>query len=135
MIEAFDNTENLKKWQPGLKSIEHISGESGRDGAKMRLTFDMGKRQFEMIETITKRNLPDEYSGTYEAKGMWNEVRNFFEEKGNITTYRTINTFEARGFMKLVLWLMPGAFKKQSLKYMTLFKEFAEREFAEREYA
>lgn len=30
--------------------------------------------------------------------------------------------------MKLFGWLMPGAFKKQSQKYLDMFKEFAEKE-------
>jgi len=35
--------------------------------------------------------------------------------------------FEFAGFgMKLIGFLMPGAFKKQSLKYLTDFKDFAE---------
>jgi hypothetical protein len=29
--------------------------------------------------------------------------------------------------MKLIGWLMPGTFKKQSQKYLDLFKSFAEK--------
>ncbi len=34
MIELFDNPDNMHKWQPGLVSFEHLSGESGQPGAK-----------------------------------------------------------------------------------------------------
>ena len=65
VIELFDNTDNLKKWQDGLQSFTPISGEVGKEGAKSKLEYKMGKREVEMIETITKRNLPEEFHGTY----------------------------------------------------------------------
>ena len=56
VIELFDNPDNMSKWQPELQSFEHISGEPGEPGAKSRLKYKMGKREVEMIETITARN-------------------------------------------------------------------------------
>jgi hypothetical protein len=44
VIALFDNTENLFKWQTGLKDFEHISGEPGQPGAKSKLTYLYGKR-------------------------------------------------------------------------------------------
>ena len=70
VIELFDNPENLPRWQPDLLSFEPLSGEPGQPGATSRLRYRMGKKEVEMIETITARNLPNEFSGTYEADGM-----------------------------------------------------------------
>ena len=126
VIELFDNPDNLKHWQPGFISYEHISGEAGQPGSKTHLRYKMGRREVEMIETITVRNLPDEFSGTYEAKGVWNQVKNTFTDNNGTTTWTAENEFKFKGFMKLMGALMPGAFKKQSFKYMKLFKEFAE---------
>jgi uncharacterized membrane protein len=127
VVELFDNADNLKKWMEGLQSFEHISGTPGQPGAKSRLFFKMGKREVEMIETITVRNLPDELSSTYEAKGVFNIVKNRFEKVSeNRTKYITENEFQFKGFMKIFAFLMPGAFKKQSYKYLELFKNFAE---------
>ncbi len=69
-VELFDDPQNLPKWQQGLLSIEHLSGAPGQPGAKSRLLFAFGKRTMEMIETITKRDLPTEFNGTYEAPGF-----------------------------------------------------------------
>jgi hypothetical protein len=66
-IELFDNPENMPKWSPGLESFAHVSGTPGQPGAKSRLVYPMGKKPVEMIETVTSRNLPDEFSGTHEA--------------------------------------------------------------------
>jgi carbon monoxide dehydrogenase subunit G len=127
VIELFDNPDNMKKWQPGFISFEHLQGEAGQPGAKSKVKYKMGKSDIEMIETIVMRNLPDEFSGTYETAGMWNKVENFFSEiSPTKTKWKSINEFRASGVTKLIVWFMPGAFKKQTLQYMHLFKKFCE---------
>lgn len=127
VTSRFDDPENLAKWQPGFISMEHLDGVPGEPGATSRIKYKMGKREIEMIETILVRNLPHEFSGTYEAKGVWNKVINHFEPiDEHSTRYWTENEFRFKGFMKIVATLMPGAFKKQSQKYLDLFKEFVE---------
>jgi len=129
VVELFDNNENLKKWQSGLLSFDHIEGDEGKEGAKSNLKYKMGKREIEMVETITKRNLPNEFFGTYETKGIWNEVRNYFTESNpNNTKWRMETEFKGSGFMKIMMLFAPGMFKKQTLKTMNDFKEFAENE-------
>jgi len=81
-----------------------------------------------MIETITKRNLPEEFNGTYEAKNVYNVVNNVFVDQGENTTWISDNEFQFSGYMKLIAFFMPGAFKKQSMKSMKDFKIFAEKE-------
>lgn len=131
VIALFDNTENLKRWQEGLKSFEHVSGEPGKEGAKSKLVFDTGKRKIEMIETITKRNFPDEFHGTYEAKGVYNIQENYFSKEAEGKTKWVSKTeFKFSGFMRIMAPLMKGAFKKQSYKFMENFKSFAEKEGA-----
>ena len=137
VIKLFDNPDNMQKWQPELISFEPISGNPGEEGARSRLKYKMGKREIEMIETITKRNLPREFNGTYEANGVLNIISNKFidisESKTRWTAENlqqlfdnTENEFQLKGFMKLMGIFMPGSFKKQSYKYMIQFKEFAE---------
>ena len=128
VIELFDNEENLKEWQPGLQKTEHLSGEPGKEGAKMKMWFKMGKREVEMVETIKLNNLPERMDTTYDANGVHNIQENYFEEiSENKTRWVSVCEFQFQGFgMKLMGWLMPGAFKKQSLKFMELFKKFAE---------
>lgn len=133
VIELFDSVENLPRWQAGLLSFEPIEGEPGQVGAKSRMKFKMGKRTMEIVETITVRELPERFDGTYEAPGMWNLVENEFHElPGGRTKWVSHNTFKGESFMmKVMLKLMPGAFRKQTLKYMQAFKEFAESEPAQ----
>lgn len=129
VIELFDNPENLKKWMTGLVSFDHISGTPGQPGAKSKLKFRHGNREREMIETITVRNLPFEFSGTYEMTGVWNMQKNFFTEMpgGKSTKWTSETEFRFSSFMmKLLAFIGPGMFRKQSYKFMENFKAFAE---------
>jgi hypothetical protein len=129
VIKKMDNPDNMKHWQRGLVSYEHISGTPGEIGAKMQLNYKMGKREFNLLETITKSNFPEEFHGTYSAKGMHNVQENFFKEtpEGH-TKWTSTCEFIPSGFMmRAMAFLMPGAFKKQSKKYMVDFKNFAEK--------
>ncbi|QNL21028.1 SRPBCC family protein [Hyphobacterium sp. CCMP332] len=127
VIRLFDNPDNMSKWQKGLISFEHISGEVGQKGAKSRLLYDMNGRKTEMIETITKRNLPEEFSGTYEAKGVFNIQENYFYVIDDKTTkWKTISEFRFKGLMKIIAFLFGSSFKKTSYKFMVDFKNFAE---------
>jgi hypothetical protein len=128
VAELFDNMDNLKHWQPELVSWEHMDGHPGEPGSRTKLVYQMGKKEVEMIETIVKRNMPEEFSATYEATGVWNAVENYFIEVDENTTSWVFGTeFKFTGFlMRMMAMLMPGMFKKQSYKYMVQFKEFAE---------
>jgi len=128
VIELMDDPDNLPKWQNGLKSFEHVDGEPGRVGARSKLTYQEGKRSFELIETITKRDLPDEFNGTYEWGGGKNTLVNrFIALDDNNTRWESTCEYELRSVMlKLMALLMPGMFKRQNQKYLDNFKAFCE---------
>ena len=124
VMELFDNVENLYQWQPGLQSFDHVSGEVGQVGAVSKMVYSMGKREYPMTETIKSKNLPDEFTAIYEGPGMWNKAENQFI-KLTETTCRWVATHEFKGqsiMMKLMLFFTPGAFKKETLKFMNYFK-------------
>ena len=128
-VELFDNEENLKKWQAGLVAYEHQSGKRGAPGAKTKITYRMGKRTLEMIETIVTRDPPHHFVFNYESGGVWNQVRNHFTATDRARTKLRVETeFKCKGMMKLMTILMPGAFKRQTAAFMRDFKDFAERE-------
>ena len=127
VVALFDNPNNMSIWMEGLQSFEHLSGTPGQSGARSKLIFNNGNRTMEMTETIITRNLPDEFTGSYETKGVYNIVSNKFIPLGPYQTkYISEQEFEFSGIMKLIAFLMPGAFKKQSMKYLENFKKFAE---------
>ena len=127
-IKKMDNVENMKHWQSGLVSAEHISGDPGQLGAKMKLNYLFGKRKMEIIETITKRNFPNEFHTNYSTKTMHNVQQNYFEKTSDgFTKWTCQSEFMPLNFrMRIILFFMPRAFKKQTLNYMQDFKNFAE---------
>ena len=127
-IELFDNPDNLPKWQRGLQSFEHLSGEPGQPGARSRLVYVHRGCRMELIETILERNLPDEFNGRYEWKGGSNTLRNRFIELGpDRTKWESACAYEFSSLpMKVMALLMPGAFRKQNLAVMQHFKAFCE---------
>jgi len=128
VIKKLDNPENMKHWQEGLLGYKQLSGEPAKEGAKMELHYKVGKREMTMVETILKNNFPDEFHATYNAKGVHNIQKNSFEVIDDHTTkWISESEFQFSGFMmKLMGFLMPGVFKKQSKKYLSDFKAFAE---------
>lgn len=128
VITKLNSTENMKHWQDGLNTIEHISGTPGKFGARMKLKYDFGKRQMELIETITKENFPEEFHATYSMKGLRNIQQHYFETVSDSQTkWTSINEFQPTNFvMNLMLICMPKSFKKQTKKYMDNFKAFTE---------
>ena len=128
VIKLFDDPENMKEWQPGLQSYEFLEGPPGQAGSTMKLKYAMGKRQIEMVETILENSLPEKFSGTYEAQGVYNKMDiSFVAIDDNTTKWISDQEFRMSGFMKVWAFLMPGSFKKQSMVFLEKFKEFAER--------
>jgi hypothetical protein len=127
VLELFDNEENLFKWQKGLVSFEHISGEKGEEGAVSKMQYKTKKREMILQETIVKKRLPEHLNFLYETKGVknWND-NHFIALSGNETRWTQSNVFKTKGVITVFAVIAPGIFKKQTLKSMNDFKEFAE---------
>ena len=80
VIDLFDDPDNLPKWQSGLQSFEHLSGEAGQPDAKYQFVYIENGSRIEMVETITQRNFSDEFSATYETKGVNNWIGTFGDD-------------------------------------------------------
>jgi len=124
VIELFDSADNMVKWQDELAGYTHKSGTPGQSGAQMVLHYKMGKREFDMTN-----NLPDSISGTYDVPGGQSASTVRFEEivGGRRTRWHWDMEMQCESLMmKIMAFLMLGAFKKQTAKHMQAFKTFAE---------
>lgn len=128
-VQKLDNINNLKHWQRGLISAEHISGDLRLFGAKMKLIYRFGSYTREITETIIKYNLPNEFHVNYTSPTTQNRQQNFYTKSDDGSTLWTShNEFVPLNFrMRLILFFMPNAFKAQSITYMQDFKNFAEK--------
>lgn len=131
-IEAFikklNNHSNMKLWQRGLVSYEHVSGNPGNIGAKMKLNYLFGKQKMTVIETIIDKKLPNELHATFDYEGMHNVQKNYFTSTAEgHTKWVCENEFLPTSFyMRIMTAFTPSSFRKQSMIYLTDFKNFSE---------
>ncbi len=128
LIKKLDNPNHMKHWQKGLQNFRLLSENPRAEGAKMELHYLMGKRRLVIVETILKINFPEEFHAIYDTKGVHNIQKNYFKEIDSRSTRWIVESeYQFSGFiMKMIAFLMPGSFKKQSLTYLKDFKAFAE---------
>ncbi len=129
VINKLDSAENMKHWQKGLVKYETLSKDPRAVGTQMKLEYQLGKRNMVLTETILKIDFPNEFHATYDTKGMHNIQKNYFHEiDAQTTKWVSESEFQFGSFMmKAMGFLMPGAFKKQSMTYLNDFKGFAEK--------
>lgn len=126
--QAFDNVENMKKWQPTLIKFENMSGTPGQPGALSILTYGEGKREFFLTEKITFRDEPERFDGMYENEFANNIVKNtFIANSENETLWKLETEFKFKTLiMKFVGPLMKNNYVKRTEKDMERFKKLAE---------
>jgi hypothetical protein len=125
VAEMFSNPDNLQYVQEGFISKTLISGKEGEEGAVSKMVYE----KLELIETIIKNDLPDEFKALYEHKYTINTMKvQFIVLNDHKTRYNSeIHYTKFNGFMiNLMAKLFPSFFKKQVLKWMQLFKEYVE---------
>ena len=128
VIALFDNRDKLAMWQEGLKSITPLGGKPGEEGSTSRMVYAGRKSDLEIIETVSRRNFPDEYTAIYTSKGVYNEVSNYFSEtEPGHTLWMVVNTFRFKGMMALMAPFMKTAFSSNTLLNMERFKAYAEQ--------
>jgi hypothetical protein len=129
VIALFDNPYNMQEYMDGIESYKIVEGNIREVGAKAEMTVLMGEKKIIMIEEIITNNLPEEKKVIYTADAVYNIVTNkFIKVSENKTKFINEQEFEFKGFMKIIGFFMPSAFKKQSRVYLKDFKEFAENQ-------
>ena len=128
VVALFDNPNNMKEYMDGIESYTVLSGNIREVGTKAEIIALMGESKIIMIEEIITNNLPEEKKVTYTADGVYNIVTNrLVRISDNKTKFINEQEFEFKGYMKVMGFFMPSAFKKQSRIYLQDFKEFAEK--------
>lgn len=122
------NLDTMKHWQEGLISIEHISGTPRKVGSIIILNYQFGNQKMKLTESVTHRDNNASIHFNFDSKMMHNIQKNSFEAIDKRTTkWICENQFLPRSFKaRIMLFLIPKAFKKQTQKYLTNFKNYVE---------
>ena len=132
VITLFDNPYNMKEYMEGIESYTVLNGNIKEAGTTSELIVnyiedDGVKHKIVMIEEIITNNLPEEKKVTYTANGVYNIVTNsFIRITDDKTKFINEQEFEFKGYMKVMGFFMPSAFKEQSRVYLQNFKKFVE---------
>lgn len=128
--QTFCNVDLMQEWVQGFLSVEILEGEPETVGSKHRLLFQEGKRQVELIQTVTAFDPNERFAFTATTKGMRNACETTFAADGEGTVIRSSNQFFADGFFfKLMMPLMRGAITKRIAADFGRLKKLAEARF------
>ncbi|MFD4643761.1 SRPBCC family protein [Lentzea sp. NPDC058436] len=137
-VQLLSDPAQMPKWLRGLVTHEPLNGQHGEVGTQSRVVLRSGNQTFEATETITRREPADlhdipadtvvHFEREIAGQGMWSAARERLTEAGPETTlWVSENEYRFSGVvMRLVGALMPGTFRKQSLRHMEDFKAFVE---------
>lgn len=126
--KAFDNPENMKKWQTTLVSFEPVSGIPGQLGAVSMLTYKENEREFALTEKVTHREEPNRFESIFENKFASNTVNNVFVEQGkDQTLWKAETKYKFKTLMMKILGpLLKKNYVARSQRDMERFKEMVE---------
>jgi uncharacterized membrane protein len=128
---AFDNPENLPRWQQNLESFNHISGQPGQPGAVSELVFDEKGKKVIVSETITERREPDFLAGAYESPmGKALIVSHFEAVDDNSTRWTSWCNFTFQGFAKFMSLFVSSIVRNRMEADMARFKLMVETDQA-----
>ena len=124
---AFDNPNNLARWQPTLESYEHKYGEPGQPDSVAELVYNENGRKITITETVTERRQPDFLAGTYESNWGKALIVNHFEAiDASRTRWVMYSNMAFKGIMKLLSLFVGGSIRKRNERDMNRFVEFVE---------
>jgi len=126
--KAFDNPQNMSKWQPTLVDFETIRGAQGQPGAVSKLTYEENGRQFHLMEKVMYRDEPNRLDGVYENNFADNTVKNTFIEQSPDETLWVVETkYKFKTFIMRILGrIMKKNFVARAQRDMERFKEMVE---------
>ena len=131
---AFDNPDNMQRWQQNLQSFTHISGERGHPGALSEIVYDEKGKKVVLREEITERREPNFLAGFYESPMGKTVIVNHFEKVGEDSTrWTSWCNFTFHGFMKIMSLFISGMIRKRTEADMARFKLMVETDLANAE--
>jgi uncharacterized protein YndB with AHSA1/START domain len=128
---AFDNAENMGRWQQNFHSYTPVSGRPGEPGAVAELVFDEKGKRVVLRETITERREPDFLASSYESEHGTTIIVNHFEAiDASTTRWSSWCNFTFTGFMKFMSLFIGNVIRKRTEGDMQRFKLMVESDEA-----
>lgn len=129
VVSLWSEPEHYPKWQSGFVKKVLLSGNAEEKNSKSEIYLIYNNKEMKLIETIIESNLPKEKKVLVEHEHMINTMKSSFIDLGDGRTQylSEIEYLEFKAFLpKIVAYLFPGMFRKQSQQWLEAFKVFVE---------
>ena len=128
VFKTFNNSENIKKWIPEVKSFEVVSENPGKTGSVYKIVVDNQGQDITMTEKVMAFVENEKVTLFFDAEGMLKKDDYTFTEKDGITTVTLNATCQSDTYiMACIFPYFKGTFQEQDQSYLNNFKEFAEK--------
>lgn len=131
VTDFFADPKYLKEYQDGFISKKLVKGIEGTEGAESLMLYKNGKHSIELLETITKNELPHTFEAHYHHKHMDNTMTcHFIALDENTTRYEYEYEYTRINWVmpKLIAILFPNLYKRPAEKWLRQFKAFVEKQ-------
>ena len=127
VAKLLSDPNNMINYMDGIESYNVTKGKINQVGTESEIIALMGDEKLKMKEIVIIANLPLEKKVTYSTDNGLNIVTNKLEKiSPNKTKLINEQEFKFKGYMKIISFFIPSAFKKQSKTMLERFKKFAE---------
>jgi len=128
---AFDDPENLPRWQQNFRRRSHVSGEPGQPGAATDLVYGERGREVVLRETVTERAAPSFIAAVYDTPASKTLMVNHFESVDDrATRWNAWLNLHFRGFARLTAFFGARAIRERTETDMARFKLMVETDLA-----
>ena len=128
VFKTFNNSENIKKWIPEVKSFEVVNKNPGKTGSVYKIVIDNQGQEITMTEKVMAYVENEKVTLFFDAEGMLKKDDYTFTEKDGVTTVTLNASCQSDTYLMACVYpLFKGTFQKQDQSYLNNFKAFAEK--------
>ena len=129
VFKTFNNSENIKKWIPEVKSFEVVNKNPGKTGSVYKIVIDNQGQEITMTEKVMAYVENEKVTLFFDAEGMLKKDDYTFTEKDGVTTVTLNASCQSYTYLMACVYpLFKGTFQKQDQSYLNNFKAFAEKQ-------
>ena len=129
VFKTFNNSENIKKWIPEVKSFEVVSENPGKTGSVYKIVIDNQGQDITMTEKVMAFVENEKVTLFFDAEGMLKKDDYTFTEKDGITTVTLNASCQSDTYLMACVYpFFKGTFQEQDQSYLNNFKAFAEKQ-------
>ena len=128
VFKTFNNSGNIKKWIPEIKSFEVVNNNPGKIGSVYKIVIDANGQEITMTEKVKAYVENEKVTLFFDAENMLKTDDYIFTENNGITTITLNASCQSDSYIMACLFpYFKGTFKEQDQTYLNNFKEFIEK--------